>query len=112
MKNSLWITSRSTLGIWSFALIPIMVALFILGTSMTIYLYKKLPASKTILEDIMASPTLTFSMLSGMAAGIATFFTGLLIITLRKEYALFVYISTAIGALVILFLAGEVLFPQ
>lgn len=112
MKNPLRITPRSTLGKWSIALIPTMVVFFILGTSFTNSLYKSVSAGTTILEDIIARPALALSMLSGMGAGIAAFFTGLLVIILQKENALLVYISTAIGALVILFLAGEIFFPH
>lgn len=112
MKRPLRITPRSTLGKWSIVLIPTMVVLFILGTSFTNTLYESVSAGTTILEDIIARPALALSMLSGMGAGIAAFFTGLLAITLRKEDALLVYISTTIGALVILFLAGEIFFPH
>jgi hypothetical protein len=47
-----------------------------------------------------------------MVAGIAAFITGLLAIIRQKEHALLVYISSSIGALLVLFLAGELLFPH
>ena len=52
-------------------------------------------------------------MLAGMVAGILAFITdGLLAIIKQKENAVLVYISTVIGALFMLFLAGETLFPH
>jgi hypothetical protein len=51
-------------------------------------------------------------MLAGMAAGILAFITGLLAIIRQKDNALLVYVSSLIGALLMLFLAGEVLSPH
>jgi hypothetical protein len=51
-------------------------------------------------------------MLAGMAAGVSAFIVGLLAIVRRKENALLVYVSTVIGALFVLYLAGEVVFPH
>jgi len=47
-----------------------------------------------------------------MVAGIASFIMGLLAIVRRKEAALLVCVSTVIGAVLVLFLAGEILFPH
>jgi hypothetical protein len=57
-------------------------------------------------------PALALTMLVGMASGISAFATGLLAIIRQKENALLVYISTVIGALLLLFLTGEFIFPQ
>jgi len=51
-------------------------------------------------------------MLAGIVAGISSFFTGLFAIIRQKENAVLVSISTTIGALLFLFLAGELLFPH
>jgi len=48
----------------------------------------------------------------GMVAGISAFITGLLAIIRQKENALMVYVSTVIGALFMLFLTGEIIFPH
>jgi hypothetical protein len=55
---------------------------------------------------------LALTMLAGMVAGISAFITGLLAIIRQKETALLVYVSTVIGALLTLFLAGEIVFPH
>lgn len=51
-------------------------------------------------------------MLAGVAAGISSFVTGLLAIVRQKEYTLLVFVSTLIGALVGLFVAVIMLFPD
>ena len=112
MTRQTWrITPKTILGKWSIGLIIAMPILFFIGTSFTNSLYTSIPAGGTILADIAVRPALALTMLAGMVAGIAAFITGLLAITRKKENALMVIISTAIGALLILFLAGEFLFP-
>ena len=86
--------------------------LFIIGTSFTNSLYNSIPAGGTILKDIAARPALALTMLAGMVAGISAFITGLLAILRKKENALLVYVATVIGALLMLFLTGEVVFPH
>lgn len=113
MTKQPWIiTPKTTLGQWSFGLIVTLPMLFILGSSFTNSLYTSIPAGENILEDIAARPALAFSMLAGVVAGISAFITGLLAILKLKEKALLVYVSTTIGALLILFMAGELLFPH
>ena len=102
----------TTLGKWSVGLIVAMPLLFIIGTSFTNSLYQSVPAGDTILADIAARPALALTMLAGMIAGISAFITGLLAILRQKEYTLLVYLSSLIGALLVLFLAGEILFPH
>jgi Na+/melibiose symporter-like transporter len=111
-KHPRRIVPKTTLGKWSVVLIVAMPILFIIGTSFTNSLYKFVPAGATILGDITARPALALTMLAGMVAGIAAFITGLLAIIRQKEHALLVYISSSIGALLVLFLAGELLFPH
>ena len=86
--------------------------LFIIGTSFTNSLYKSVPAGGTILADIAARPALALTMLAGMVAGIAAFITGLLAIIRQKERALLVYVASSIGALLLLFLTGEIFPPH
>ncbi len=111
-KQTLRIMPRTGLGKWTVGLIIAMLVLFFLGASFTTLLYPSVPAGGTILADIAARPALALTMLAGMFAGIAACVAGLLAITRREENALLVYLSTGIGALLILFLAGEFLFPQ
>ncbi len=113
MTRQSWkITPKTILGKWSIGLIIVMPILFIIGSSFTDLLYKSVPAGETIWADIAARPALALTMLAGMGAGIAAFITGLLAIVRQKERALLVYASTAIGALLILFLIGEVVSPH
>jgi hypothetical protein len=113
MTKQPWrIMPKTILGKWSVGLIVAMPIFFIIGTSFTNSLYKSVPAGGTILADIAARPALALTMLAGMVAGISAFITGLLAIIRQKEYALLVYVSCSIGALLVLFLAGEILFPH
>lgn len=102
----------TTLGKWSVGLILAMLLLFIIGSSFTNSLYKSVPAGGTIIADIAARPALALTMLAGMLAGISALITGLLAIVRQKEFSLLVFISSSIGALLLLFLIGEVLFPH
>ncbi|HSF83933.1 MAG TPA: hypothetical protein VLA49_22075 [Anaerolineales bacterium] len=113
MKTQTWsIMPKTALGKWSVGLIVAMPILFVIGTSFTNSLYRSVSAGGTILEDIAARPALALTMLVGMAAGISAFITGLLTIIRHKERALLVIVSSSIGALLVLFLAGEIMFPN
>lgn len=113
MRQRSWNIFPQTMpGKWSVGLSIAMPLLFITGTSFTHALYPSVPAGDTILADIAARPALALTMLAGMASGVASFITGLLAIVTRKERAVLLYISTVIGALLILFLVGEILAPH
>ena len=103
---------QTKLGKWSLGLIVVMPILFFIGSSFTNSLYKSVSAGSTIWEDIVKRPALALTMLAGMGAGILAFIVGLVAIIKQKERALPVYIATSIGALLILFLIGEILFPH
>jgi hypothetical protein len=103
---------KTVLGKWSLGLIIAMPILFVIGTSFTNSLYKSVPAGDTILADIANRPALALSMLAGFASGISAFITGLTAIIKQKERALLVYLSTLMGALLILFLVAEISFPH
>jgi hypothetical protein len=113
MTKQAWrIMPETSLGKWSVALIVAMPILFTIGTSLTNSLYKSIPAGETILADIVARPALALTMLAGMVVGVSAFIVGLFAILRHKERALLVYISSLIGAFLVLFLAGEILFPH
>jgi len=108
-----WTVFPSTrMGKWSVWLIVVMPILFILGTSFTSSIYQSVPSWSTLVADIIARPALALSMLAGIAAGILACITGLVAVTRQKENALLVYVSSIIGALLILFLVGEILSPH
>jgi len=99
-------------GKWSVALIIFMPILFLLGiTSMNI-LYPSIPAGNTIVEDLAARPALAISMLLGMAAGVAAFFTGAMAIMKLHDRTLSVFLATMFGALLIFLLLGEIISPH
>jgi hypothetical protein len=89
-----------------------MFILFVVGTSLTDSLYASVPAGGSIMQDIAARPALALTMLTGIAAGMLASITGLVAILKQKERSFFVFISTAIGTLLIIFLAGEFIFPE
>jgi hypothetical protein len=111
-KRSWNILPKTVFGKWSLGLIIAMPLLFIIGTSSTNLLYQSVPAGGTILADIAARPALALTMLAGMAAGISALITGLLAIIRQRERAPLVYVSCFIGALLVFFLAGEMLPPH
>jgi flagellar biosynthesis protein FliQ len=103
---------RTRLGWWSIGLIVATPLLFVIGASFTNSLYESVPAGNTLLEDIAARPALALTMLVAMVAGVLSFITGFTAILRQKEHASLVYVSTALGVLLILFLLGEFLFPH
>jgi uncharacterized membrane protein YeaQ/YmgE (transglycosylase-associated protein family) len=88
-----------------------MFTLFLVGMSFARE-YESVQAGDTILADIIGRPGVALFMLAGFGSGIAAFLTGLLAIIRNKERAFLVFISTIIGALLILFLAGEIASPH
>lgn len=106
------ILPTTVLGRWSVGASIAMPLLFIIGAAFTNSLYQSVPAGDTIMADIASRPALALTMLAGMGAGILALITGLLAIFRQKERSVLVYISTLIGALLALFLAGEVLSPH
>ena len=108
----LGIKLKTKLGKWSVGLIIAMFILFFMGSSFVGLFYKSVSSGRTILEDIVRRPDVSLVMLVGFACGIISFITGIIAIFKKKERSILVYISTAIGALLILFLIGELLFPH
>ena len=109
---SISILPKIKLGWWSFGLAAAMPVLFFIGMSLTDLLYGSVPAGGTILKDISVRPALALTMLAGMASGISAFTIGLIAIIRQKERGLLVYGATLIGALLMIFLIGELIFPH
>jgi nitrate reductase gamma subunit len=93
-------------------LIVAMFALFAVGILAVDLLYESTPAGDTIPDDVVDRPGVALPMLAGFASGIAAFITGAVAILRRSERAPLVFVSTGIGALLLLFLTAEVLFPH
>ena len=105
------ILSKTILGKWSIVLIVLMPILFYIGMSFVSF-YESVPAGKTIPDDIVARPGVSLPMLAGFASGIIAFITGLTAIIKKRERSILVFVSTIIGALLILYLAGEIISPH
>jgi hypothetical protein len=99
-------------GKWSLGLALAMPVLFLMGMASMSILYPSVPAGNSIVGDLAARPALALSMLLGMAAGVLAFAAGLLAVVREKERSLWVYLSTAIGALLLVFLLGEFISPH
>lgn len=99
-------------GKWSVWLIVVMLLLFFIGGSLSRSLYDSVPAGNTIMEDFSGRPALALSMLAAMLGGVAAFITGLWAIFKKKERALLVYASSLIGAMLLVLLVGEFIFPH
>ena len=112
MSVRISILPKIKLGWWSLGLAAAMLVLFFIGMSLTNLLYKSVPAGGTILKDIAVRSALALTMLAGMVSGISAFIIGLIAIIRQKERALLVYGATLIGALLIIFLLGELIFPH
>ena len=112
MNVRISILPKFKLGWWSLGLAAAMPVLFFIGMSFTNLLYKSVPAGGTILEDIVERPALALTMIAGMVSGVSAFIIGLIAIIRQKERALLVYCATLIGALLIIFLFGELIFPH
>ncbi len=103
---------KTILGKFSLGLIIAVPILFFIGASFTNTLYKSVPAGNSISEDIVGRPALALTMLAGTVSGVLAFVTGLVVVTRQKERAPLVYVAITIGALLLLFLIGEFLFPH
>lgn len=102
------IMPQTTSGKWSIAASVAMPLLFAIGASLANSLYQSVPAGETILADIAARPVLALTMLAGIGSGVLALIAGLMAIVRQKEKAVLVYVSSSIGALVVLFLAAEI----
>ncbi|MFC1640719.1 hypothetical protein ACFL2D_01570 [Patescibacteria group bacterium] len=74
--------------------------------------YESVAAGDTIFSDIGSRPGVAVPMLAGFASGIVAFILGLIAIVKKEERAILVFASTIIGALLIVFLAAEVVLPH
>lgn len=106
------ILPKTKLGGWSLGLIIAMPILMFIGISLNNTLYQSVTAGNGLIDDLTKRPALAVSMLTGIGAGITSFITGLIAIVKRKERALLVYLSTLIGALLILFIIGDLISPE
>lgn len=103
---------KTGLGKCSVMLIVAMPIFLILGSFFTNSLYGSVPSGDTIFADIMTRPVLALTMLTGMAAGVAAFFTGMVAIVKKRDDTHLVCLATIFGGLLLMFLIGEIVFPH
>lgn len=102
---------KMALGKLAIVLILLCPALFLVGR-LFLNLYASVPSGETVLEDIVKRPAVSVSMLLGMVSGIAAFIVGAVSIFKLEERSFLVYLATAAGGLVLLFVAAEIVFPH
>ena len=110
MKN-IKLVPKTILGKWSVALIVAMPVFLYIGMSF-VDCYESVPAGKTIPHDIVARPGVALPMLAGFVSGIAAFFIGIIGITRKKDHSVLIFLSTAIGFLMLLWCLAEIIFPH
>lgn len=110
MKNMF--LPKAMFGKLSVLLIILMPLLFWLGSFISRTHYVDISSGTSIIEDIIARPAVSFTMISGMLAGVSAFITGIWSILKQEERALSVYSSTVLGLLLILFLGAELIFQS
>ena len=110
MKNIKFLP-KSILGKWSIVLVVIMPIFFYIGMSFVDF-YESVPAGKTIPHDIIVRPGVALPMLSGFASGILAFFIGIIGIIRKKDRSVFIFLSTAVGFLTLLWCLAEIVFPH
>lgn len=101
--------SNNYLGKLSIILIIIMPLFFYIGM-LFIDFYKSTPSSETILQDIKLRPGIALSMLAGFFSGITAFFTSIISIIRKKDYCIFVFLSSIIGFFVLIWFLIELIF--
>ncbi len=102
---------KSHLGRLSVVLIVFVPIFLYVGMSFVGF-YESIPAGRTILQDIMARPGIALPMLAGLVSGIAAFFTGVIGIIRKKDRSILVFLSAALGFLVLLWCLAEIIFPH
>jgi cytochrome bd-type quinol oxidase subunit 2 len=63
-------------------------------------------------QTFFSNPLLAVIGIIMALSGISAFFTGLMGIIKQKERSILVFLATAIGFLVLIFVLGEILFPH
>ncbi len=98
---------KTLVGKWSVWLGAAMLGLIFVVPTLDATFYNSVEAGDTIFEDLTIRPFLAIPALLGMLSGIMAFITGLIALIRHKERAVLVYISTGLGALLLLFMIGD-----
>ena len=105
------IIPQSPVGKFAVAMIIMMPVLFVLGGMMA-SMYDDVEAGATILDDIAARPGVAIPMILGFVSGIEALIASIFAIVRKKDHAFLVYVTLAIGVMLVAFLVGEVVFPR
>jgi hypothetical protein len=100
-----FILSKTALGKWSVGLAISFIVFFVLGI---VLVYTGQEGG----EGFFSNLYLAIPGLLAVVSGIAAFFTGIISLIFLKERALLVFLATAIGLLVIVFMLGDIIFPE
>jgi heme exporter protein D len=98
------ILPKTALGKWAFWLAIAFSVLLLLGIMLV-------SIGQERGETFFSNLYLAVPGLLTLVSGIATFLTGIISIIFVKERAILVFLATAIGLLVIVFIVGDLLFP-
>jgi cytochrome bd-type quinol oxidase subunit 2 len=96
---------KTTLGKWS----TVLIIVFLISM---VKFYLLIYSGQRGGETFFSNPTLSVPILIAGGAGITAFFTGIISILKQKERSVIVFITTAIGFVVLFFALGEILFPH
>lgn len=102
---------KTLIGKWSVWLAAAMLLLIFLSPILTSTWYKGVVGGNTVFEDIALRPGLAIPMLVGVLSGLTALVTGLVALIKYQERAALVYVSTALGALLLLFMIGDAFSP-
>ncbi len=103
--KEVYLLPKTRLGKLSIGLI---IAFFLLLITSMLIVASGQEGGETIFDNLWIS----IPMISGVICAIASFITGIISIIRKKERAILVFISTAIGLLVLWFVIGEILVPH
>ena len=101
---------KTSLGKWSVGFGMALVALFLFSAILAGLSQQK--TGNEIIINPIARPFLIIGGLLAVASGLSAFFTGIVSFVKYKERSIFIYITTFIGFLVVMFLLGEFLIPH
>ena len=95
----------TTLGTWSVRLTAAFILVLILFSAI-------LASGERGGEGFFSNLSLAIPMLIAAILAVSSFFTGIICIIRNKERAVFVFVSTSIGILVMLWGLAEIIFPH
>lgn len=96
---------NTALGKWSFILIVVSLIFFIL-------FYSLVALGQRGGDTFFSNPALAVPILLAGISAVCAFFAGITCIIMNRERAIFVFVSTIVGFLVLFFGLAEIIFPH